>query len=472
MRLRHTSLLAALAFAVLPSAAAQSPSRPEVRIALTADPAACHMQQLVQLRLQVRIDEQALRTQLLQLFQHHLELPIQIDTHGLERDPRLLARGSWSPLAAAGAPMQFALGERIVRAPTRRIDTADGRREIVVELALVVLPQQAGALPLPAPTASFAYATQFEEDFARGRVALDRHDVTVEADALQLDVAALPPAPPGFTSAVGTFTIGAELLPRDGAALRVALTIRGEGNFETLEPPRLDELSGFHVLGRIDLRSGTQCTFRYELQPTGPQARELPAIPFRYFDPTPPAGYRLTQTEPLALPATTATPPAGSSADPLRPLKPARMVAPPTAAGRWSAWLALLAPWVLAGGCAAFVQARRRAARFDPAALRARHAHEVLTTHLATPDADPRTALVEFLAARLRVSAEVVTGPNLTRRLTQAGVPPAVAERTMALLGELTAAQYGGSAPERAVADVQELAAAVEAQLASAEADA
>ena len=94
----------ALALAVLAPAAAQSPSQPEVRIALTADPASCHVQQLVQLRLQVRIDEQALRTQLLQLFQQQLELPIQVDTRGLERDPRLLARGSWSPLAGPDAP--------------------------------------------------------------------------------------------------------------------------------------------------------------------------------------------------------------------------------------------------------------------------------------------------------------------------------------------------------------------------------
>ncbi|HHI81109.1 MAG TPA: hypothetical protein ENK02_14175 [Planctomycetes bacterium] len=68
---------------------------------------------------------------------------------------------------------------------------------------------------------------------------------------------------------------------------------------------------------------------RYELVPLGKSPpKNLPPIPLSYFDPGPPAGYRLVQTPPLPLPGT--LPPAAAAAPPLPRPKPSRFFGPKT----------------------------------------------------------------------------------------------------------------------------------------------
>ena len=113
---------------------------------------------------------------------------------------------------------------------------------------------------------------------------------------MPVDVQPLPPAPAGFTGAVGRLALTAQVEPatlRMGEAATVTLTLAGEGNFQGVPDPELPEVAGLTVLppqrdgeDRVanTVVRGTQ-TWTYSAVPerAGTYRLEVPAIPF--FDP-------------------------------------------------------------------------------------------------------------------------------------------------------------------------------------------
>jgi MYXO-CTERM domain-containing protein len=175
---------------------------------------------------------------------------------------------------------------------------------------------------------SFAYATRFEDKFLEGRVPVDRVDASVSGEALTLDVRPLPEAgrPKDFTGAVGSFSIRAETEAATvvlGGSLKLRVILEGEGNRSLFDPPRWTELGGFRVLGMVDEKGAAARTWTYDLAPVSAQVWQVPAISFAYFDPEPPASYRVARTRPIDVvvrpggkPATAAEQATGSPAEP------------------------------------------------------------------------------------------------------------------------------------------------------------
>ncbi|MHC4079570.1 MAG: hypothetical protein ACYST0_14150, partial [Planctomycetota bacterium] len=270
--------------------------------------------------------------------------------------------------------------------------------------------------------------------------------------------------PAEFTGAVGRFSVRAEANPLDptvGGSLKLVLRIEGEGNLEVLDPPRLDELSGFHVFGKIDDRSKntTHRTVTYDLAPLSMAVKAVPPIRFAFFDPTPPAGYRTVQTR--RIPLTVGPLPAGARRDLLAAGKTGRLVpgvndifdiktpaaepraAVPLAPSPVLRWTVLLLPWLLVLLLWLWLRGRTQA---EPHAVRARGAAAAFRARVGRPDTDIGEAFAEFLAAHLDCSAAAVIAPDIGTRLEAAGLSKELAARAAALLESQVAARYDGAA--------------------------
>jgi len=120
----------------------------------------------------------------------------------------------------------------------------------------------------------------------------------LDSEPLALRVRPLPRTGrlPGFTGAVGSFTVSsAELatnIVRVGDPVRLTVKIRGDGNLLRLVPPPPPRLRNWQVLPGPMETSAPQIiqaqgftTFSYTLVPLSDQARFTPPIPFSSFDP-------------------------------------------------------------------------------------------------------------------------------------------------------------------------------------------
>jgi hypothetical protein len=121
---------------------------------------------------------------------------------------------------------------------------------------------------------------------------------TLSGDTLRLRVKPLPSAgrPPGFSGAVGSWRLSAELEPRRverGAPATLTVTVSGRGNVATLPPPRVDSPAGVRVfdpevttaLEPRGLSFGGRKTFRYLVVPDRAGRLELGEVSLPIFDP-------------------------------------------------------------------------------------------------------------------------------------------------------------------------------------------
>lgn len=204
--------------------------------------------------------------------------------------------------------------------------------------------------------------------------------VTLRSETLPLTVLALPAQgrPPGFTGAVGRFTVARTARPAEvasGEPVTVRTVIRGQGNIAALSclPIVAPGVSGYAPVSR---RAGDTLTCEQVIIPQSPAVREIPAAEVAFFDPAR-GGYRSAQSRKIplrvsAIPARAPSQPVLSAAQPSAPprtLRPARLLLPVAAAAG-----ILLA---LGGGVSYLWRGRRRGscsgtAELDPApALRA-----------------------------------------------------------------------------------------------------
>ena len=150
-----------------------------------------------------------------------------------------------------------------------------GRQEVVAQAYAIV------NRPLPGQTNVFQPGQMF-----------------VDSDPVLLRVKELPEQGrlPGFTGAVGAFTIDpphvSAINPRAGEPFTLAVTIRGEGNVGHLKPPPAPELKDWQTfpptgenIPAAFIQQRGFVNFNYTLIPLSDQIKATPAIPFSYFDP-------------------------------------------------------------------------------------------------------------------------------------------------------------------------------------------
>lgn len=432
-------------------------------VEVSADPVAPYVGQPFVLRLRLGFDKRWFEAHAVPLFRMPMDVPVQVDAPWLRalsatRDPLLPAQ-----LDAGDAPgLSFVLNDQVVRATVLRDVVRDGLTFAVLEVSRSFEATRPGVLEVEEPSLRFAHATEFEDDFVGGRVAINRVDETLRGQAISLQVRALPEAgrPPDFDGAVGRFRLQARLdesrLEAQGI-LRLLVEIRGDGNLWTFPRPRLRDLEGFHLYGATESRQGDHRAITYELAPTSPHVKLVPAVTLLFFDPTRPGAYRRAQTEPLPL---TVSVPAhtGGEADP-----PAGTASSETASTGPSLWhrFRVCLGMLLAALCLGLYVRRRQARLSTRPALSVEYAadDQARAEQIQSADAVLRAALggpaaadglAAYLAVQLAVPTAVIVAPDLAARLAAAGVSPDLAGRTAEVLARHVAARYGAPAPGEA----------------------
>ena len=343
--------------------------------------------------------------------------------------------------------VRFALDDDIVEGRRVGTEERDGRTYTVVEVQRRLLAERAGKGRLMAPLVRFAHATKFREDFLGGRTPLDRVDEDVTGRGFSLRILALPDAarPAAFADAVGSFTVSAthDLRESDPPLLHVTLEITGRGNLATLTPPPATVFEGFHPYAVQSEMVGDVRRIRYELAPLTDAVREIPAIPFAFLDPGPPATYRETSTSAMPLeghiPVATEAP-SRVDTDEVPPASPEAHGAP------LLEWLWFVLVVTLLG--LAWWWYRRGAS--EDAVEDGRHEALVsLRAGLADGAGDVQSRLETYLARALGTTEAAVIGPDLESRLRQRGLDVSLARSVAQHVEATVGARYGGAPAPR-----------------------
>jgi hypothetical protein len=99
----------------------------------------------------------------------------------------------------------------------------------------------------------------------------------------------------------------------------------------------------------------------------------------------------------------------------------------------------------------------QRSAQVDRAQVRARMAAIAFREAMGKPSTDTADAFAEFVATCLSCSTRTVIGPDLSTRLSNAGVSHGHASRAADVFDELIASRYEGRASETLVEHALEL---------------
>jgi len=138
----------------------------------------------------------------------------------------------------------------------------------------------------------------------------ERREVEIKSDPVALEVKPLPPsAPPGFSGAIGNFTMTTDAKPKSvqvGDPITVTSTISGRGNFDRVGAPVIEDERGWHNYppsskfakdDEVGI-SGTK-TFETVLSPNETK-QSLPVMEFAYFDPVK-EQYATLRSDPIAI---------------------------------------------------------------------------------------------------------------------------------------------------------------------------
>ncbi|MEE8107184.1 MAG: hypothetical protein V3T86_16740 [Planctomycetota bacterium] len=414
---------------------------PETRVFLETETArdTYFLEEPFRITLRIGFDREFFESNAVQMFQQRFDVPVQIHAPWLQEWPGARLR-SQPGRGRMQRTLTLVLNGEEQDAIVAGEREQDGRTFTLLEIRRTVLPTALGDLEASAPRVQFACATNFRDDFVRGRVPLDRREISVQGMPRTISIRALPEEgkPKGFGGAVGHFSIRAEMTAQQVSpktAFRLSLLIQGEGNLERFDPPRLDRLPGFHVYGVLDNKDQAAHVhtraITYDLAIADAATGEIPAIPFTFFDPAK-EKYRTVHTEPVAL---------SVSGDATRSTEtPTAAEAPIDFTLLIGAALVLFAFCVWIG-----VRIGTRRRQIDPDV-----AADAFRAQASQPGADLAKLLTEYLGARLGCPAASVISPDLAQRMRAVGVSADVAARTARLIESLVAARYGGSSPDEA----------------------
>jgi hypothetical protein len=120
-------------------------------------------------------------------------------------------------------------------------------------------------------------------------------EVNLKSQPTTLEVKPLPPnPPPGFSGAVGTFTLKADANPKKAQAgdpITVTATITGRGNFDRVTAPALEDERGWHMYPpsdnfKQDDDVGISGAKTFETAISAKERKDrVPALVFSFFDP-------------------------------------------------------------------------------------------------------------------------------------------------------------------------------------------
>lgn len=261
-------------------------------------PAQAYVGQRVPYVVRVGVDTRWLTEQAVPLLARALDRPFHVACDGLRDDETRRV-----VVEADGGGVRIATGDQVLA--WRRVGerAIEGRTFEWLELRAQVVGLRPGALMLPPVVVRYAFGTRFQDDFLRGRQALDRQVATVAGPALGSAVLPLPAgAPPGFTGAVGAFTVQAvPAVPAAavGDSVTVALHVRGPCDAVGIQPPTALALPGFHLQGATVAPAPGGCTIALDLLALR-AGDTLGPIPFVAFDPER-AAYTTVATAPVPL---------------------------------------------------------------------------------------------------------------------------------------------------------------------------
>jgi len=229
---------------------------------------------------------------------------------------------------AAGPELKVA-GLTINKAdrPSETSDVVNGRRAHVFIYKVALTPAKLGRLEFPAelkikmqwpqanrqrrsPFDVFGMDDPFDSFFTNPFNYTEPKEVTVRSEPVVLEVKALPPnAPPGFSGAVGNFTMQTEAKPtqlQTGDPITVTSTISGRGNFDRINAPTLEDERGWHKYppsaqfkrdDEVGI-SGAK-TFETVISPNENKS-SIPPLVFSFFDPAK-QKYATLRSDPIAI---------------------------------------------------------------------------------------------------------------------------------------------------------------------------
>jgi hypothetical protein len=180
--------------------------------------------------------------------------------------------------------------------PPMEMVELNGRRYGRVPLIQKALfPLRAGGFPIEGATLDLT-VEHYDRSFFFGPAVARPETVRLRTDGQILNVQPLPPAPPGFTGAVGQLALNVRLEPRQlrlGEAATLTVQLGGTGNFQGLPEPQVTAPAGLTLYppqqeGRDEIAGTTvrgRRSWSYVVVPgrTGSYRLEAPRVP--YFDP-------------------------------------------------------------------------------------------------------------------------------------------------------------------------------------------
>lgn len=301
-------------------------------------------------------------------------------------------------------------------------------------------------------------------------------NVRVETKPIEVEVRPLPPAPDGFTGAVGNFSVRVNVRDREvqqGVPTVLTIQVEGQGNPDAISAPPLPEMPWAHV-GQPEVevaraqpgqRGRAAKTFTYALTPHAAGDHEVPAMDFFYFEPRL-NNYRADTSRPIPL-RVTPSPEAGRlvavggvagsgalsvdvRANELMPIIAQARALAPARGGRALNTAAALAPPLLCGAFLAWVARQRRIAA-DPRRARDRAAWSKTRKRLAELEsaADPVEALfravAEYLGDKFHVESVGMTAQDARALLRERGVDEALSETIVRILRGCERARYAAT---------------------------
>jgi len=381
----------------------------------------------------------------------------------------------WRSGAAASSFGVFAQADlnRPTASEERRTDE-NGNSAIyfVYRIDLTVTPTQRGPFDFGMIEIAYHYPVSFQRDIF-GTVRTDRVKRLRETPTLpQLTILPVPDEgrPPDYNGAVGRYRITATARPTNvpvGDPITLSLTIRGNGNLESLSAPRLDRVEALTRDFEIPLESlagsvvGAEKVFTQTVRARRADVTQIPAIPFSFFDPES-GQFSTARSTPIPItvrPAETALPvappsPGNGSTPRLAELSegleandddPARVLASQQASVGPLAWI-ILGGMPLAYLIASLVQARSSRFRSDVALQRrtgAMHKARILLKE-ASPQA-ARSAVLGYIADCCNVPEGGMTRPDALRLLSERRLPETVIQTADAFLAQAEHVSYGGA---------------------------
>lgn len=266
---------------LLYAATALATSSGDIEVRWDVDPTVPYVGEAFELSLIVSFETTWADQSLAQLFPQELDTPLQLE--GFDGVPESLEAVT-TPAIERG--VSLVLDGEVVRA--ERFD--EGSRT-TLRNARLFRARRAGTFDLPTPTVRYAFATEFRDDFVRGRVPVDLTELTTRGAEHAVEVRAIPEAerPVDFDGAVGEFSLEASLAPKSlevGEITSFVVRVAGSAPLPPDVAPRLGAMDGFELISRSRRMEGSRTVFEFELRAVDETVTASPVARLVSFEPS------------------------------------------------------------------------------------------------------------------------------------------------------------------------------------------